>query len=165
MIAYILAPIFAFISSIIFVLPSEVALLVLANIGTDPINVFGKTLDFTKYGTDFPWLLPVVAAGGSILGSYVYYLMGTGALNMSTKVKDKMESFDFDKMGKAREAVILVSNIISVPPVSAVSVASGMIKFNMPKFMLVSFIGKTIRYYIVIIAGHFAIGSLLNFLT
>lgn len=162
MIAYLLAPVLAFISCIFFFLPSEVAILALANVGKANIVVFGKSVNLAPYGTDFPWLLPFAAAAGSVFGSYVYYLMGSGAMKMSDKLKTKIESFNFEKTGKTREIVVLTSNIISVPPVSVVSVASGIIRFNVPRFFAMSFIGKVIRYYIVIIAGQFAIDSLLK---
>ena len=74
MAAYIIAPVFAFISSIFFFLPSEVMLLVLANMNKMTFKVFGTTLDLSKYGTDFPWLLPIVAAVGGVAGSCVYYM-------------------------------------------------------------------------------------------
>ncbi len=157
MAAYILAPICAFISSVFFFLPSELALLVLANMDMMTFNIFGTQIDIAQYSTSFPWLLPVVAAAGSVPGSWIYYSMGSGAMKMSVKVKNKIESFDTGRLGNVREAVVLVSNIISVPPVSLTSVASGILKIDLRNFLVVSFIGKVVRYYIVLLVGQFAI--------
>ncbi len=157
MFAYIIAPVLAFISSIIIFLPSEVILLVLANMDKVPVHLFGHTLNISKYATSFPWLLPVVMAIGSNGGSTIYYYMGTGALKVSGKLKKKIDEFDFEKFNKARDAVLLLACITSIPPVSAASIASGMTKMKYSKFFYIALAGKIVRYYIVLIVGRFAI--------
>ena len=157
MIAYLLAPILAFISSIIIFLPSEVMILVLGNMDKVPLHLFGMELNISKYATSFPWLLPVVAALGSNGGSTLYYMMGSGALKMNEKIKKKLASFDFERFGAARDAVVFVSAVTSVPPVSVTAIASGVIKFKFSRYFYVSLAGKILRYYLVLILGRFAI--------
>lgn len=106
MVAYLLAPVFAFIAAVFFFVPSEVMILVLANMDKVPLEVFGRTIDVAKYGTDFPWLLPFTAAVGSVAGSCIYYAMGTGTLRISDKLKKKIENFDFERLGRSRDAVV-----------------------------------------------------------
>lgn len=165
MIAYILAPILAFISSVVFVIPFEVALLVLAGLDKVPVHMFGKSLDIAKYGTTFPWLLPFVAALGSNAGSIVYYFMGKGAVRINEKLKQKMDSFDMDRFAKASYGFIIVSSLTSIPPVSVVAVAAGFIRMKFANYFTVSFFGKVVRYYLVIILGRFAIDLALRWLT
>lgn len=157
MIAYLLAPLLAFISSVVFVIPFEVILLVLAGLDKVPVHIFGTNLDLAKYGTDFPWLLPFVAAIGSNLGSIIYYFMGTGAMKMNAKLKAKMESFDMEKFHAARDGILFFSSITSVPPVSLVAVAAGIIRMKFARYFALTYVGKLVRYYLVIILGRFAI--------
>jgi membrane protein YqaA with SNARE-associated domain len=157
MIAYIIAPILAFISSIVMLLPSEVVILVLGNMDKVPLHLFGVNLNIAKYATGFPWLLPVVMSLGSNGGSTIYYFMGNGTLKLNDKFKKKLESFDFDRFGAARDAVIFVSGAVSVPPVSITSIASGMMKYKFNRFFNILLAGKIVRYYLVLILGRFAI--------
>ncbi len=172
MIAYLIAPVLALISSIFIFLPSELVILILANMNevkTIPVNIaflhINTVIDLSRYGTDFPWLLPFAMALGSNIGSTFYYFMGTGALRVSEKFTDKINSFDFNKLGKTRDTVVFVSGVISVPPVSLTAIASGMIKYRYIRYFIVSFSGKVCRYYLVLIAGQFAIDSLKKFLS
>ncbi len=165
MVAYIIAPALAFVSGIIIFLPSEITLLVLANMNKAPIHAFGRTLDLTRYGTDFPWLLPVVMAIGSNAGSILYYFMGTGTMRMNEKLKKKIESFDFKRFDRARDAVVFLASVTSLPPVSATAVASGMSRMNFWRYFYISYAGKVVRYYIVLILGHFAISVALKWFT
>ena len=157
MIAYLLAPVCAFVSAILFVIPSEVMVLALANMDKMTFEVFGRTVDLTKYGTDFPWLLPFAASAGGVAGSYFYYLMGSGAMKISGKIKQKIDSFDMSKMSNVGAVALLTANIASIPPVSITTVAAGIIKLEPYKFFAASFVGRTIRYYIVILVGKFAV--------
>lgn len=157
MTAYILAPLLALFSSVFFIFPFELALIALANMDMMTFSIFGREVDIARYSTGFPWLLPLAAAPGSVMGSVMYYGMGSGAMKMSRKVKEKIDSVDPARLGNVREAVVLVSNIISVPPVSAVSVASGFLKIDFKNFVVVSLAGKVIRYYAVLLVAHFAI--------
>lgn len=163
MIAYALMMVLAFMSSVIIFLPSEAILLALASIDkVPPITMLGKTLEVARYSTDFPWLLPFAAAFGSNFGSWLYYLMGKGSLNISDKLRKKIESFDFERLGKGREAVIFVSGVASIPPVSATAIASGMIRFNFARYYAVSFAGKVVRYYLVLLIGRAAVETALK---
>ena len=163
MVAYGLMALLAFVSSVIIFLPSEVVILALANIDkVPPVALFGRELEIARYSTSFPWLLPFAASFGSNFGSWLYYLMGKGSLKISGKLKKKIEGFDFDKLGKSREAVIFLSGVISVPPVSAVSVASGVIRFNFARFYVVLFAAKVVRYYLVLIVGRIAVETALK---
>jgi membrane protein YqaA with SNARE-associated domain len=165
MIAYLLAPVFAFISSVVIFLPSEVMLLVLANMDKMPVHLFGHELHIEKYATSFPWLLPVMMAFGSNGGSAIYFYMGTGALKTSGKLKNKMETFDFTKFERARNAVVFISCVTSIPPVSVTAIASGMTEMKFAKYFYVSLAGKFVRYYLVLILGKFAVDAALRWLT
>jgi len=132
-------------------------ILVLGNMDKVPMHLFGMELNIAKYATSFPWLLPVVAALGSNGGSSLYYLMGSGTLRLNEKFKKKLESFDFKRFGAARDAVVFVSAVSSIPPVSLTAIASGMIKLNFQRYFYISLAGKIVRYYIVLILGRFAI--------
>ena len=89
-------------------------------------------------------------------------LMGKGSLNISDKLRKKIESFDFERLGKGREAVIFVSGVVSIPPVSATAIASGMIRFNFARYYAVSFAGKVVRYYLVLLIGRAAVETALR---
>jgi membrane protein YqaA with SNARE-associated domain len=149
----------ALISSIAIFIPSEVFFLALANMDRiPPIHVYGGfNLDLSQYSTSFPWLLPIAATLGSNFGTTFYYLIGSGALKITGKLKKKLESFDFDRYARTRDAVVFLSSIISVPPISLTSVASGMIRFNFARFYAITFAGKLIRYCAVLILGRFAL--------
>ncbi|HOX29156.1 MAG TPA: hypothetical protein PLQ76_08400 [bacterium] len=165
MIAYPLMIVLAFVSSLVIFLPSEIILLVLANIDkTPPVVLFGHELALAKYSTGFPWLLPVAATFGSNFGSCCHYLMGSGSLKLSGKFKEKLEGFNFEKLGKSRDVVIFTSCIMSVPPVSLTALAAGMTKFGLPRYYAISFAGKLIRYYIVLIGGRVAVDTILRFI-
>lgn len=157
MIAYLLAPFLAFITSVVFFLPFDVILLVLSGLDKVPVNVWGHHIELAKYGTDFPWLLPVVAALGSNLGTTMYYFMGAGAIKTSARLKRKMESFDMERFRNARDVALIVSSITSIPPIAPTAVAAGIIRMNYARYFYMTYIGKTIRFYIVILIGRSAI--------
>ena len=168
--AYLLLFIFGITSTTIMFPPTELALLVLANMDqTKPIVMFGMTFDAAHYGARFPWLLPIVAAVSTNIGNTMWYLIGSGMLNIKNKFfkkyLDKVREFDIEKLGRAKEAVLWSACLVSVPPVTAVAFASGVVRYGLVRFHLVTIIPKIIRYYLVLILARYAFKGLLALFT
>lgn len=156
--AYLLMFFFGITSTTIMLPPSEVALLVLANMHqTEPIVMFGRTFDAAHYGARFPWLLPIVAAIATNIGNTMWYYIGAGMLNIRIpfikKRLDKIRAIDINKVGRTKEAVLWTACLFSAPPVTAVAVASGAVNYGIVRYHLVTIIPKIMRYYLVMIFG------------
>jgi membrane protein YqaA with SNARE-associated domain len=154
LIPYILVFGFGVTGSALFFPNCEVALLAMANVQQVPVfHVFHWTINLSHYQAHLPFMLAICIAAGSTVGSAVFYLMGTGSVKLSDKVRKKVESFDFSRLETAGTALIFVSAVSSIPPITPLAFAAGVIRYRFWEYAVVSFVGKIIRFTIVVYAG------------
>jgi len=160
---YLLMFILGITSTTIMFPPTEVALVALAGVeSVPPITKFGMTLDLARYRADLPWLLPIVAAISTNIGNSMYYLVGAGAIRFDNKVTRKIRDFDINRLGRAKEVALCTAALFSIPPVTAGAFASGVIKYGLLRYHLVTIIPKIIRYYLVFWLGRSFINVIVN---
>ena len=146
--------------------PTELALLALANMDqTPPMHILGITINFAKYATNFPWILPIVAAVSTNIGNTCYYLVGAGVLRFENKVIRKIREFDINRLGRAKEVVLCTAALFSIPPVTAAAFASGVVRYGLLRYHAVTIVPKIIRYYLVLLLARFAFKGLLHLFT
>jgi membrane protein YqaA with SNARE-associated domain len=154
LIPYLLVFVFGVTGSAFFLPNCEVALLGMANVQHVPsFHVFHWTINLSHYQAHLPFALAICIAAGSTVGSALFYLMGTGSVKLSDKIKKKVESFNTSRLETAGTALIFVSAVSSVPPITPIAFAAGVVKYRFWEYAVVSFVGKVIRFTIVVYAG------------
>jgi membrane protein YqaA with SNARE-associated domain len=102
-----------------------------------------------------PWILGVVAGAGAALGELTGYLLGLGG-------KQLIESKDRKLVPKAKKWIekhgifpILVLFAATPLPDDVVGILGGVIRYNLKKFLLATFIGKVIAHLALAWAGFY----------
>ncbi|MFA6447951.1 MAG: VTT domain-containing protein [bacterium] len=154
LIPYLLTFVFGITGSSLFFPNCEITLVAMTNIEqTPPFNFFNLMIDLSHYQARLPFMLAICMAAGSAIGSSAFYLMGTGSMKLSGRVKKKIESFDFSRLERAGAALIFVSAVSSIPPITPLAFAAGVIRYRFWEYVGVSFVGKVIRFTLVVYAG------------
>lgn len=153
----------AILGATIFIPNTELVLLALANMDQVPaFHMLGMTVDLSKYSTTSPWMLPVTAAVGSNIANTIWYLAGAGLLKVRSRAIDKIKSFDVNRLGRAREVLLCTAALFSVPPVTPLAFASGVIRYGLLRYHLVTIVPKIIRYYLVMQLGRAFLIGIIN---
>ncbi len=99
-----------------------------------------------------PWLLGFSAGLGSAVGELTGYVVGRGGREaIKNKYKKLFEKTD--KWVERHGPFPIIILFAALPlPTDIMGILSGMIKYDVRKFFLAIFIGKTIRYLILIFA-------------
>jgi membrane protein YqaA with SNARE-associated domain len=164
-IPYLLVFGFGITGSALFFPNCEVALLAMSNVQQVPaFHIFHWVVNLKHYQAHLPFLLAICMAAGSTIGSALFYLMGTGSVKLSDKVRKKVESFNFSRLETAGTALIFVSAVSSIPPITPLAFAAGVTKYRFWEYAAVSFVGKVIRFSIVVYAGQGVVTFVKHFL-
>jgi membrane protein YqaA with SNARE-associated domain len=101
-------------------------------------------------------VLVLVATIGTMIGKTILYLAGRGALKLPIRGRDRIDRY----LAKARErqgmadGVLFASAAAGLPPFYIVTVASGAVGFSLPRFWIVGFAGRLLRFTAVVYAPH-----------
>lgn len=145
--------IIAIVGSFVFITNIELTLLILSGIkDIDKLIIAGYTLHLTHFKGASPPLLAIISSVGSTIGSSVFYWIGFKSLNISSKYKEKIESFNFEKFKKSTIPIIFFSCISSIPPVTIVTLISGIMRYSYLNYFVTSLLGKSVRYLILVYA-------------
>ncbi len=151
---YLLMALFGFTGSAFWFPNCELTLSAMANVDQVPAFKFlWWTINLSNYKAESGLLLGFATAIGSTFGSSFFYFMGRGVLKVSKKVQDKIDKTDMTKYKRIGAPVIFVSSVTSVPPLSPLAVAAGIIKYRFWNYFFVSMAGKFIRFTIVVFAS------------
>lgn len=94
--------------------------------------------------------LAVVAAIGQMAGKVLVYYAGKGVLRLPFK-KDRMEQWQ-EKLRTHKagvDGVLFLSAFLGLPPHYAVSVSAGALGWSLTRFLIVGFVGRTLRFVVV----------------
>jgi len=145
-VAYLGVFVVSFIGSASIFLPLPSALLVVA---------FGGILN--------PFAVGIIAGAGAALGETIGYFVGLGGRKLA---KDNKWLVRAEKWAEHYSAFIIITLFAATPlPDDITGILAGAIKYNIKKFVLASFIGKTILFTILALAGAYGIESLINILS
>jgi membrane protein YqaA with SNARE-associated domain len=111
-----------------------------------------------------PLILGIVAGLGAALGELVGYMFGWGGRKISKEaIKDKLEKARvvFEKYGGFFALIIFAATPL---PDDIVGIVGGTLNYDIKKFFIAVFIGKTIFNLGLAFAGHYGINGILNYL-
>ena len=94
--------------------------------------------------------LAVIAALGQMAGKVLVYYAGRGVLRLPFK-KDRMGQWE-EKLRSHRggvDGVLFLSAFLGVPPIYAVSISAGALRWSLTRFLVVGFVGRTLRFVVV----------------
>lgn len=100
-------------------------------------------------------VIPLIVAGtlGQVIGKIALYYAGNGALKMPGKrlqaALQKMNT-QMQERPHMGSALVFASATLGLPPYYLVTLAAGAARMNLPMFLVVSFIGRLIRFTIVV---------------
>lgn len=141
----------------------EASLIAVANVERIPdFRLFGQFIDLGAYHAHLPFLLAFATALGSTVGGSLLYLMGRGILKISKRVRKKIDSLDMSKYDKIGAAVIFTASAASIPPVTFLSIAAGIVNYSFLKYFFVSLAGRIVRFSIVVYASESIVKLLLH---
>lgn len=102
------------------------------------------------------WPLVVLATAGTMVGKGLLYFAGKGAVRIRIRGKEKVDAFlaDMEKRQGLTGSLLFVSATTGFPPFYVVTVASGAAGLSLSRFIIVGFVGRFIRYAVLIVAPH-----------
>lgn len=100
-------------------------------------------------------VIPLIVAGtlGQVIGKIALYYAGTGALKMPGKrLQEALQKMNTQMQARPNmgHALVFASATLGLPPYYLVTLAAGAARMNLPMFLVVSFIGRLIRFTIVV---------------
>lgn len=112
-----------------------------------------------------PLILGIVAGLGAAIGEIPAYVLGLGGKKIVEKKQKEREQIEkanrlFLKYGGFLIVVIFAATPL---PDDIVGITCGVLKYNIKKFLLAVFIGKTILFLIIAYAGYYGVNWLLNY--
>jgi membrane protein YqaA with SNARE-associated domain len=106
-----------------------------------------------------PFLVGLSAGVGSTLGEFTGYLIGKGGNKLlETKYEKKIKQLErgFDKWG----AYFIIFGAATPFPFDIIGIFCGSINYNVRKFLVATFIGKTLIFILIAAGGSSAISLL-----
>jgi len=101
-------------------------------------------------------LLVLVATCGTMIGKTILYFGGQGLVRLPIRRREKIDRYL--EQARAREGiasgVLFAAAAAGIPPFYIVTVAAGAIRINLLRFILIGFVGRLIRFSIVVYAPH-----------
>jgi len=105
-----------------------------------------------------PWILGVVAGAGSAIGEVTGYALGIGG-NRALKKKDMKWLKKGEKWFREGRGFLFILIFAATPlPDDVTGILGGMFRYDIKKFLLASFIGKTILNLFLAFAGFYGLG-------
>lgn len=100
-------------------------------------------------------VIPLIVAGtlGQVIGKIALYYAGTGALKIPGKrLQGALQKMNTQMQERPHmgNALVFVSATAGLPPYYLVTLAAGAAKMNLPMFLVVSLVGRLIRFTIVV---------------
>lgn len=106
-----------------------------------------------------PLLVGVVAGVASALGELTGYLAGYGGQGLIENRLAYQRVKDWMRRGGRRAVFIgiFVLSLIPNPVFDVAGIASGALRFPLPLFLLAAFLGKSIKMFVVAVAGAYSL--------
>ncbi len=109
--------------------------------------------------------VPLVLAAtiGQMVGKVVMYFAGTGAVKLPGKrLQATLEGMNNTLRNRPRSggALVFASAASGFPPFFIVTVAAGAARMNLPLFVVLGFLGRLIRFAVIVALPHLVRGAL-----
>lgn len=98
--------------------------------------------------------LVLLATFGTMVGKTALYYAGRGMVGLKIRNRDKIDRFleNAEKRQGLAGTVLFASAASGFPPFYVVTVASGILKLSVVTFIVIGFIGRFIRFMLVVYA-------------
>jgi membrane protein YqaA with SNARE-associated domain len=106
------------------------------------------------------WQLAAVGGGGQSVGKIIWYMAGTQSMKLRW-IRQKMDTEKW-QLSYARwherivgrpmfaGAISFTSAVTGFPPLAVIAVLAGTLRMNFPIFLVTVFVGRTIRFWLVL---------------
>lgn len=106
-------------------------------------------------------VVPLIVAGtlGQVIGKIGLFYAGTGALKLPGKrLRAALEKMNAQMQERPHvgNVLVFVSATAGLPPYYLVTLAAGAARMNLPMFLLVSLVGRLIRFTVVVMVPQLA---------
>jgi membrane protein YqaA with SNARE-associated domain len=110
-------------------------------------------------------VVPLIVAGavGQMIGKTVMYYAGRGAVRLPSERLRKGIATVREKYGDRRalgDPIVFTSASLGFPPFYIVSVACGLLRVNVVRFIILGLVGRLIRFSIIVLAPQLIKGGL-----
>jgi membrane protein YqaA with SNARE-associated domain len=129
------------------------------------VVLFGQT-NFYDYGILSPLVLGLVVGLGASIGELSGYLMGYFSIKTLGDFKKKhfYPNMEDIKDRLERQGIYFIALGALIPfPFDIIGLLCGVLKFDIRKFFIAVWVGKTTRYVLLAYAGFYSIGFLRSF--
>ena len=99
-------------------------------------------------GARHPWLLALAAGAGQTAGFCALYLFGERILRwrLLSGTKAKLATIDPERLRTGGITLLLLGGFIGLPPMTALAVVAGSLRWPLWKFAVLCFAGRSLRY-------------------
>jgi len=111
-----------------------------------------------------PFLVALFAGLGATIGEVTGYALGLGGRHVLSKKYKKSVSRTKEWIEKRGVFVVILLFAITPLPDDVVGILAGIIKYDIKKFFIATFIGKFFLSLVLALAGFYGIGWLLAFI-
>lgn len=111
-----------------------------------------------------PFILAIVTGIGAAMGEVIGYAVGWGGRKIGEKkLQKELERAEnmFNKYGSFITLTVFAATPL---PDDIVGIISGILNYDMKKFFVAVFIGKTLLHLVVSLAGYYGIVTILKYL-
>lgn len=131
----------------------------------DAVLFFVARVDFFGWGIFTPFAMGLLIGLGSAIGEFSGYLLGLAG----SKGYESLKKSDVSKLDAVKEKIankgipIIFLGALTPFPFDVIGVAAGLIRYDPKKFFVGAFLGKSVRYILIALAGYFVISSISAF--
>jgi membrane protein DedA with SNARE-associated domain len=109
-----------------------------------------------------PWLVGIVGAAGATIGELTGYFLGRGGRRALRKKYGKQIRMAEKWIEKYSIFLVIVVFSATPLPSDVAGALAGVVKYDMRKFLLATFMGRTIAYLILAFAGFYGLNYVLG---
>ena len=93
-----------------------------------------------------PWLLGITAALGQTVGYIIAYLFAEKLMRRWERLRKRVDGFDVNRFDRSAVLTLIGASTISVPPFIVTAAVAGLVKYNLPRFIVISILGRILRF-------------------
>jgi membrane protein YqaA with SNARE-associated domain len=119
----------------------------------------------TEHGVVYLAFVGLIAALGASIGELTGYIIGLlGVRTIEHMRKRELEQVKHARKWLRKKGMILIALGALTPfPFDVIGIAAGLIKYRPDKFFIACFIGKLLRYELIVFAGYYSVPAIRHF--
>lgn len=116
------------------------------------INAEAWVVVHATRGQADPLLLGLCAALGQTLGYTSVYFFAARIVRRWRRLRERVDAFDARRFTASAMLTLIGGSTISAPPYVVVAASAGLVKYSLPRFVLVTLLGRSLRF---VLLAHF----------